>query len=291
MRPDVSICIATCRRPEGLARLLDSLGRQKLPQGFALETIVVNNDPARPLDLEPRPGLVVLEEPRRNIALARNRALDAARGRWLAFVDDDETAEEGWLAAFLEAREAWDADGFFGPVLPRSQGPEAGWLDLETFYTRPRHQSGALLAAEGARTGNAFLRGALFETARFDARFGRSGGEDAELFARLRRAGARFRWCDAARVHEWVPSERRRLSWLMRRAFRGGCVSARLDRDGSRGLRIAGRALLGGLVYAAALPVAALSGRRGAARLVLRLCVQAGRVWGALGGGFREYAD
>ena len=41
MEPDVSICIATYRRPAGLERLLESLGRLKLPPGCVVETIVV----------------------------------------------------------------------------------------------------------------------------------------------------------------------------------------------------------------------------------------------------------
>jgi GT2 family glycosyltransferase len=44
MRPHVSICIATYRRPRGLARLLDSLERLKLPPDLVVETIVVDND-------------------------------------------------------------------------------------------------------------------------------------------------------------------------------------------------------------------------------------------------------
>ena len=42
--PDVSICIATYRRPAGLARLLASLAAMKRPSGCSVETIVVDND-------------------------------------------------------------------------------------------------------------------------------------------------------------------------------------------------------------------------------------------------------
>ena len=43
---DISICVATYRRRYGLARLLDSLARMKLPEGVRAEVIVVDNDPA-----------------------------------------------------------------------------------------------------------------------------------------------------------------------------------------------------------------------------------------------------
>ena len=86
---DVSVCIATYRRPEGLARLFASLGRIKLPAGARVEILVVDNDPDAP-DSQPLPdagGLPArrLREPERNIALARNRAVSEARGTWLAF--------------------------------------------------------------------------------------------------------------------------------------------------------------------------------------------------------------
>ena len=118
---DISVCVATYRRPAGLARLLESLQRQKLPDGVSVEIWVVDNDPDSPA-IAP-PGVGWLREPRRNIAHARNRALLEARGEWLAFIDDDETADEDWLSAYWTRAQqgepdGGDADGFFGPVIP-----------------------------------------------------------------------------------------------------------------------------------------------------------------------------
>src|SRR5262245_21933642 len=95
-RPEVSVCIATTR-PTGLARLLESLARQKLPEAATLEVVVVDNAPSDASHAAAGawrgPGaLRRLEEPVRNIALARHRAIDQACGRWLPFIDDDETA-------------------------------------------------------------------------------------------------------------------------------------------------------------------------------------------------------
>jgi hypothetical protein len=54
---------------------------------------------------------------------------------------------------------------------------------------------------------------------------------------------------------------------------------------------VAPRALAAALLCAAALPPALLLGRAAAFRLWLRLCVQAGHLWGALGRGFEEYGE
>jgi succinoglycan biosynthesis protein ExoM len=289
-QPDISICIASYRRPEGLLRLLDSLHRQKTPPDLCFEILVVDNDPDS--EAAPLPGVRVLHEPRRNIAHARNRALDEARGAWIAFIDDDEEAEEGWLAAYWRLVERREADGFFGPVIPRLAPRPGAWLDANRFYTRPRHPTGTPIGKAEVRTSNALLRRALFRERRFDPAYGRSGGSDTELFTRMLDSGARFLFCDEARVVETVPVERQRLVWLTRRAFRGGVVSTRIARARRpRQLRRATvRAGFALAVLAALLPLSALAGRAAATRVWLRLCIQAGHLWNAVGGGFEEYA-
>jgi succinoglycan biosynthesis protein ExoM len=294
---DVSICIATYRRPEGLSRLLDSLVRLKLPPGLRVETIVVDNDAdasARPIAAARAAALDPIRyavEPQRNIALARNRALSQARGEWVAFVDDDEVVEEGWICAYWKLVERSDCDGAMGPVLSRLEEVVTPWLDVETFYTRHRHLTGTRLGSADLYTSNAWLRRRLFEGRSFDPAYGLSGGSDSELFGRMWRSGACFLWCDEARVMEFVPPERHCLHWLAQRAFRGGCVHTRLDRATASGgdLRRTLRALMLIVGFAALTPLAALGGRRRLARVVLRICTQAGHLWALMGRSYEEY--
>jgi succinoglycan biosynthesis protein ExoM len=137
------------------------------------------------------------------------------------------------------------------------------------------------------------VRAALFQGRRFDPAYGRSGGSDTELFGRMLRSGARFEWCDEARVVDWIPRERHTPRWLVRRAFRGGVVWSRIEHSGAteiqrrRGLL---RALCAGLFLAASLPFAALAGRRALLRRILRLSTQAGHLWAYLGHDVEEYA-
>ena len=181
-------------------------------------------------------------------------------------------------------------------MLARLEENVSGWLDPAVFYACPRHPSGTSLGRASLRTGNALVRRALFEGRegrRFDPAFGRSGGEDSELFGRMLQAGARFCWCDEAIVTEFVPAARHRLSWLVRRAFRGGVIHTRLEQRrqgrGSAFVRGGSRALAGLFLFAAATPLAALAGRPYAARTWLRTCTQAGHLWALLGGACEEY--
>ncbi|MBW2398405.1 MAG: glycosyltransferase family 2 protein, partial [Deltaproteobacteria bacterium] len=291
-------CIATFRRPRGLARLLDSLARLVLPEGLVVEIVVVDNDAAG--DAQSR-ALAACEsartarwfvEPRQNIALARNRSVSEARGRWIAFIDDDEVADGNWLVEFWKCVERGEGDGFFGPVLPRLEEVATPWLDVETFYSRPRHSSGTRIAVRDASTSNALVRRSLFAGYRFDPGWGRTGGEDNEIFDRMLAAGVRLLWCDEAIVCETIPACRHRLGWLTQRAFRGGVGFTRLQRQHRRSgavWRGLPRALLAHAVLVPLLPLALLAGRPAAARVWLRICTQAGHLWAFAGRSYEEY--
>src|SRR5438132_1043871 len=107
-----SVCVCTFRRPALLGRLLDGLAAQEDVPG-AFEVVVVDNDRAATAGEAiaaarrrlPSLRLRSAVEPEQNIALARNRAVAAARGRFIAFIDDDEDPDRRWLAALLDAVE------------------------------------------------------------------------------------------------------------------------------------------------------------------------------------------
>ncbi|MFV1977911.1 MAG: glycosyltransferase family 2 protein [Myxococcota bacterium] len=297
MGVDVSICIATYRRPEGLSRLLDSLERLKLPIGIQIETIIVDNDrdASAASVAQSRSGSTesvhYFVEPCQNIALARNRALSEASGEWILFIDDDEVADENWITEYLKLVEREPCDGAFGPVLPQLEEVVTPWLDVQTFYTRRRHATGEPLGAGDLYTSNALVRRRLFDERSFDPAFGRTGGEDSKLFGRMLRSGARFLWCDEARVIEFVPPERHRIGWLAQRAFRGGCVYTHLARSNTSGdflkRTLCAAARLCG--FSVLIPLAAFAGRRVLARVVLRICTQAGHLWALMGRRYEEY--
>ncbi len=300
MTPDVSICIATFRRPKGLARLLGSLARQKLPDGLELEIIVVDNDSAGRARGEAIGVCEIAQrvrwfvEPRQNIALARNRAVVEARGKWIAFVDDDEITDPNWLAGFWAEVQRNQGDAFFGPVFPRFDTRASSWLDFETLYSRAWQLTGEPVEIGAARTSNSLVRRSLFADCLFDPAWGLTGGEDVELFDRMFAAGARLRWCDEAIVHETIPVQRQRLGWLAQRAFRGGVGYTRLQRQRRRGGAIRRglpRAMLALLYLSVLLPFSPLAGRSAMLRVGLRICTQAGHLWAFAGRSYEEYSD
>ena len=67
-----------------------------------------------------------LNEPRTNIAHARNAGIAAARGAYIAFMDDDMAAPPDWLANAVETMERTGADVLLGKVVPEFEG-DGGW--------------------------------------------------------------------------------------------------------------------------------------------------------------------
>jgi succinoglycan biosynthesis protein ExoM len=231
---NISVCIATYRRPELLRALLDDLARQRrAPQ----EVVVVDNDEdgsARAtVDLArgavpPFPIRYAIQ-PQKNIAVARNQSVALATGTWLAFIDDDERAPRTWLEQLAETADGLGADGVLGPVEPVLPAAAPAWLRRGRFYHWARMSTGTVVPIKLLRFGNVLLRAALLRTPAppFDPDYGLTGGEDGDLLARLAQGGARLVWCDEAVVHEPVATPRLSLRWLLLRAMRGGQDFAR----------------------------------------------------------------
>lgn len=228
---DVAVIVPTLRRPESLARALRSLFAQTRVGDRVAELVVVDNDPlgsaAATVDglraLSPWP-LVYVHAPRPGVATARNAGLGATRAPLIAFLDDDEAAEAGWLAALLRAREETGVDVVFGPITGRAPGAEP-WLKpyLESFFSRQGpDQTQAITAPFGCGNSLMVRSAALPGSAPFDTAADQAGGEDDALFAALIARGGRFGWAADARVEEFAPAHRATLNYALARAFAYG---------------------------------------------------------------------
>ncbi|WP_309092343.1 glycosyltransferase [Phenylobacterium sp.] len=242
MTTDVDVCVCTYRRP-AVAETLASLARQALPENVRLRIVVADNDEQpeareRVLAAAAAHGLDVtyVHAPARNISLARNACLDAVRAPFLAFLDDDETATEGWLAALLKEMEAGGWDAVLGPVKAVYPPDAPEWLSAGDFHsTGPVKVGGRILKGYA---GNVMIRRQTIERLglRFDLALGRQGGEDDDFFYRLTDAGGRIGYAPDALAYEPVPAQRASLKWLLKRSFRTGQThGSRLRGQAGRG--------------------------------------------------------
>jgi len=238
----ISIIIPTQRRPAPLATAARSAFAQRGVDQGEVELVVVDNDAAgsaaasvEALRAEAPFPLRYIHEPRAGVANARNAGVAAATGGLIAFLDDDEEAPSGWLAALLDAQRRFDADVVFGPVRGRAPpGPLRHRAYLEDFFSRKGPAEPAVIDDFHGCGCSLVRRTALADPlAPFSVARNQTGGEDDLLFSAMRAAGARFAWAPDAWVWEDPSPARLTLGYAIARAFVYGqgptyhCATAR----------------------------------------------------------------
>lgn len=298
----MAVCVATYRRPLGLARLLNALGALEFAKVSAPEVriVVVDNDSQRsalqvctelrsrirwPLTYEP--------EPRRGIPQARNRAL-ACVGQeveFIAFIDDDDIPDVAWLDELLSIQRLHQADVVAGPAISSFEAPVPDWM--RDLFNHARHPTGTQVRHAG--TGNVLIRTGLLRERNlaFDERLALTGGEDTHFFLRLARLGALQVWADEAVVHEWVPRSRMTVRWALRRAYRAGVTWSFCECDLDPSLVVRARRTAKGVGRIAQgcllLPFALLRSRRAVLGCLRHVFWGVGNLSGLLGIQHDEY--
>lgn len=288
----ISICICTFQRPH-LFKTLASIAKLHLPDEVAIEIIVVNNDPK--VDLQQSlaqfaatHNLIVKydTEPIQNISLARNRSLKLAAGEWIAFIDDDETADSCWIENLYKTARAANADAVIGAVTARFPAGISGWFAKSGLFDKRLPPTGTALAA--GRTSNALIAAHLVKVTshRFDPSYGLTGGGDTLFFQQLHTGGAKIVSCREAIVTERIDQSRLNMRYLIRRALRGGEGYARINYSG---LPLAQRLILlpfnviKMIAFTACALLCAPLGRAQSVPILLRSFVQAGKLRQLLG--------
>ena len=242
MTPEVTVIIPTFCRPAELYRAAKSALEQSGPPAFKM--LIVDNDPAgsakstaEKLINEAPAGISVryIHEPNPGVANARNTAISHTATRLVAFLDDDQSVPENWLAALTSFNAEFPAPATFGPVITKL--PDSARLHrpyLEEFFARtPGLQPGYIDEYFGC--GNCLLDLSLIksEAPLFDKAMNETGGEDDLLFQAISNNGQKFGWCADAPAFEHVPESRATLNYTLKRAFAYGQGPVTLARKAS----------------------------------------------------------
>ncbi|MRL68050.1 glycosyltransferase family 2 protein [Brevundimonas sp. SPF441] len=237
---DVAVIIPTLRRPDSLERAMRSVFAQTGSLHRVAAIVVADNDPQgsaaaliEQLRTEAPVPLTYAHAPVPGVATARNVGLAATDAPLIAFLDDDEAASPGWLAALLNAQVQTGADVVFGPI--RGRVPEnTGWTTayLERFFGRDGPHD-TCLTDDIHGCGNSLMvrATALPGEAPFDVAMNETGGEDDRLFTALSARGGRFGWAAEAWVDEFAPPHRATLTYALTRAFAYGQSPTQMAAD------------------------------------------------------------
>lgn len=217
---EVDIVIPTFNRHARLEATLRSLARQT----FRDFRVIVSDDCSTPpvdaarlpADLRDTLDITILRTERNSgPAAARNLAIGAATGRFVAFIDDDVDANPDWLERLLAAANTCERPVVIGPLLAPAGWRPTPWNAWEAFtLAREYDRMEAGVYEPTWRqffTGNALARREdLLAAGGFDERFTRA--EDIELGVRLHTLGCRFLF--EPRAIGWHHSHRTLASWL-----------------------------------------------------------------------------
>jgi succinoglycan biosynthesis protein ExoM len=283
----VTVCICTYRRPDLLKRLLEHLKRQETAGRFDYSIVVVDNDSAQsaqPVVSEFSASSTIpicyCVEPRQNIALARNKAVENVRGDFAAFIDDDEFPESNWLLTLLSTSENYNVDGVLGPVKRYFDEQPPKWLAKGRFYVRPINPTGAVVRWYEARTGNVLVRKKVLEGAESPFRPQFRAGEDQDFFRRKIEQGYVFVWSADAVVYETVPPARWKRSYMLRKALLRGASASLQPSCDAAGIA---KSLIAVPLYTIALPFSLLAGHHHFMSLLVSMFDHLGKLLALVG--------
>ncbi|MEP1094354.1 MAG: glycosyltransferase [Cyclobacteriaceae bacterium] len=230
----VSIIICTYKRPNHLRQVIRTVKELIIPEGLLAELLIIDNCPMEEVQrviAEETVGTKIpfkyVEEARRGIVFARNRALLEAKEQgsdYIAFIDDDDHPDEQWIVQLWACMGKYSATVVSGKMV--FNWPESCTLDEEIRRVydgaRGNHATGELLARCG--TGNTLIDFEFIRTHNlsFKPLFNLTGGEDSHFFEAMTVLGGKIVWCNEAIVYSDIIEERANEEYVWRRRYNIG---------------------------------------------------------------------
>ena len=235
----ISMIVPTFRRPAGLRRALESLQTQSYGQK-QLEIIVSDNDPdgsaqayvnefAKTCEFPVK----YIHAPKPGVANARNAALEAAEGRYLAFLDDDQFASPNWLSELMKIMEKHGAGLAFCPTFAESPVKIRFKAQCLDFFSRNYRVSEDGIIDKFFGCGNSLLDRdkCEFPNPPFSPDTNETGGEDDLLFALFKSQGVKNVWTRQTHAGELVADWRMTHDYIKVRSFAYGQGPSRICAD------------------------------------------------------------
>jgi glycosyltransferase involved in cell wall biosynthesis len=230
----VVVCAYTADRWTRLESCVASVERQEPPPEIV---IVVDHNDALLTRAQGRwPHLAVIPNRRtRGLSGARNTGIAASAGEFIAFIDDDARADDGWLQLLTDPFHDPKVGVTGGLVVPDFEGDRPKWFPDEYLWVvgcsysgQPRHPQ-VIRNPIGANM--AFRRDVFLEVGAFAEGIGRIGArplgcEETELAIRAGRRDFVVWYEPRAVVRHAVPAERMTARYFVRRCFAEGLSKA-----------------------------------------------------------------
>ena len=238
--PTISVIVCTYDRCKLLGLALDSLATQTTSDLFTYEVIVVDDASAddtcavvmRCSDSSSI-SIRYIRADGHGISAARNIGIKNSSSEWVAFFDDDQLADSHWLLSLFRAAKetrSWCVGG--RRLLRFMEKPEFDF-DRTCRTTLGEIDYGPermiCSAKNSPAAGNLLLKRALFESiGTFDESV-TNGGEETDLFIRVRRAGMDPLYVPDAIAYHLIPAYRTKDEYFRWASLRYGDSFANRD--------------------------------------------------------------
>jgi glycosyltransferase involved in cell wall biosynthesis len=226
----VSVVICTRNRARSLARALSSIAAAEHPKA-PWEVLVVDNGstdetPITIASFEDRLPIRRVDAPIPGLSNARNQGVEAAKGQYFVWTDDDVVVDRSWLTAYVAAFEAQpEAAVFAGQIIPELEAPITNWfeagLPLLGSLTARREFTEVLRLTEALLPygANFAVRGAEQRRHLFDPNLGvapgrRKGGEETSMVRAVLEDRAVGYTVPKSLVYHQIPSQRQTADYI-----------------------------------------------------------------------------
>lgn len=203
---EFSVIIPTYARPQLLRRCLQSVSHLQYRRG-GFEVIVVDDGGPEPLDHVVRPfsdqlEVTLLRQANGGPGSARNAGAAIARGRFLAFTDDDCRPAPDWLFRLRARFEQTPAHLVGGQTINRlTRNPYSiasqVIIDIVYAYYNQRSEPAGFFTANNMALPTETFR----QINGFDTEFVRSAAEDREICDRWQKLGYKMVYAPEARIY------------------------------------------------------------------------------------------
>ncbi|MFI3247790.1 MAG: glycosyltransferase [Rikenellaceae bacterium] len=254
----LSLIIATYNRAEQVLETLSSVVRQDAAPSL-WECIVVNNNSLDDTVEQVSEFIAdnvafdirLVTEKKQGLSHARNCGMSSATTPLFAIIDDDELIVPEFISSYINFFDSHpDVAVGGGEIVAVYRSARPKWMSKYTeqpianpmnFGDKPRPFPRRLIPGGGNM---AIRRSAIEMHGAFDPELGRRGGqliggEENNLFQRLRQGGEQIWWVPGATMHHLIPDEKLERSYLDRLWFNIGVSQfRRAEIEGESGANI-----------------------------------------------------
>lgn len=226
---EVSIVVCTANREELLKKCLDSLLKQTAKAG-SFEVLIVDNSVKKSAkeivkdSQKTNKNFKYIHERKTGLSFARNSGWQEARGKFVAYIDDDSIADRNWIQniiSFIAGHP--EVLVFGGPFGRYALIPIPRWYPKDFYVLNLGNKVRPLKAGREWLSGTnmVFKRSILQKYKGFDTALGMSGkkvayGEETNLQARIiKKEKTNIYYVPSLKMKHLLSTEKLSLRWLL----------------------------------------------------------------------------